>query len=282
MCIGRNPTDTHFLTVRTYTLVNRSQRHPYLHPIPATIEGECVQVTRLLIHTSNPVGYTHPCRRMCTGRFSAPPGPIAVRPARTIAVQSTPLFTDRPTRLQATIPASRQGGGNLPIMLPLPRGFAFDPDALLIRLWSRTAVTPDGCYTWLGAKRKGYGRISIHRRNRSLHRVAYEFLRGPIPPGLEIDHLCRNRACWRPEHLEPVSHLVNIRRGVRVVDAEGNYLCKRGHLVTAGNLYWSPSRPNQSQCLECKRLGQQRRRLARRAVQERNIATLLKQLTEGR
>lgn len=65
------------------------------------------------------------------------------------------------------------------------------------------------CWPYLGANTQGYG---IYGKRRA-HRVSYEMLVGPIPEGLHLDHLCRNRACVNPGHLEPVSHRENMRRG---------------------------------------------------------------------
>lgn len=70
-----------------------------------------------------------------------------------------------------------------------------------------------GCWFWLGATNSdGYGRIRIEGKTKFAHRIYYEHHIGPIPDGLELDHLCRNRSCVRPEHLEPVTHKENIRR----------------------------------------------------------------------
>ena len=80
---------------------------------------------------------------------------------------------------------------------------------------TRRSVVVDGdCWLWTGGKSVGgYGVIMICGKNKRAHRVSYEAFAGPIPEGLELDHLCRNRACVNPAHLEPVTGLVNIRRG---------------------------------------------------------------------
>lgn len=70
------------------------------------------------------------------------------------------------------------------------------------------------CWDWTGPKtRKGYGRIQVGGVHRQAHAVAYEATRGPIPAGFVLDHLCRNRGCIRPDHLEAVPVAVNTRRG---------------------------------------------------------------------
>jgi HNH endonuclease len=78
------------------------------------------------------------------------------------------------------------------------------------RFWEKVEQG-EGCWLWTGAIDRGYGQFVWNGRKRA-HRVAYELIIGPIPEGLELDHLCRNKSCVRPEHLEPVTKAENIRR----------------------------------------------------------------------
>lgn len=92
------------------------------------------------------------------------------------------------------------------------------------------------CWNWTGViTRKGYGSTYVKGKVYPTHRVAWNVWRGNIAPGLTIDHLCRNRACFNPKHLEPVSNLVNNRRAHHSTAPE--HACVKGHPRTEENSY---------------------------------------------
>jgi hypothetical protein len=97
------------------------------------------------------------------------------------------------------------------------------------------------------------------------HRWAYEFLRAEIPEGLHIDHLCRNRACVNPWHLEPVTNRVNGLRGESVAAQHARKThCIRGHEFTTENTY--PIKNGKGRgCRECSRIKDRERAPRRRA-----------------
>lgn len=106
------------------------------------------------------------------------------------------------------------------------------------RFWPK--VNASGvCWEWTaGASDTGYGNFGRDPEhgyaNISAHQWAWEFLVGPVPPGLVLDHLCRNRRCVNPDHLEPVPFAENIRRG-RNANREKTH-CPAGHPLVAENL----------------------------------------------
>lgn len=133
--------------------------------------------------------------------------------------------------------------------------FRQSPEQVVARFWAHVERTAT-CWRWLGyIGSGGYGRVAagLFGRNTMLaHRVAYLLAVGPIPPGLELDHLCRNRWCVRPEHLEPVTHRTNSLRGrsPNVVRHHAG-TCLRGHVE---------GRYAGSQCKTCSREATRRRR----------------------
>jgi hypothetical protein len=71
-----------------------------------------------------------------------------------------------------------------------------------------------GCWPWPGSMREdGYGHIFRNGKHYRAHRAVYQYFKGAIPAWLELDHTCRNKACVNPDHLEPVTHAVNVQRG---------------------------------------------------------------------
>jgi hypothetical protein len=114
-------------------------------------------------------------------------------------------------------------------------------------------MTPGECWLWTGNQTHGYGSIRVEGHHLRVHRVVYEAMRGPIPEGLTIDHLCRVRNCVNPAHLEPVTAVENVMRGETItgINARKTH-CVHGHPFDAEN---TRIRPDGSRaCRECKRL----------------------------
>ena len=110
------------------------------------------------------------------------------------------------------------------------------------------------CWIWIGGKdRDGYGRVQFNYKKYSVHRLVWQIHHGPIIEGLELDHLCGVRACCNPEHLEPVTHQINIARGNSGKLERERTHCPQGHPYNEENTYISKNRPSNRICRICRR-----------------------------
>ena len=119
-----------------------------------------------------------------------------------------------------------------------------------------------GCWLWNGARTgsdRAYGQAWLNGRHLA-HRLVYRLLRGPIPDGLHLDHLCRNRCCVNPDHLDPVTGRENTIRGTGFIARNvARTHCPQGHALSGENLYlWHGHR----HCRACDSDRATRRRLA--------------------
>jgi hypothetical protein len=123
------------------------------------------------------------------------------------------------------------------------------------RLWKRYEVDGEtGCWNWTGAiSNRSYGSIYFEGRMQKAHRVMWRLERGEVPEGLDLDHLCRNRLCINPAHLEPVTRSENLRRSPLMDRHSGRTHCIRGHGFTAENTRLKPGNGHRV-CKTCMRM----------------------------
>lgn len=124
------------------------------------------------------------------------------------------------------------------------------------RIDQKIQPASNGCWEWTGTRsRKGYGQIRwIDNKYAPAHRLVYTLLVGPIPDGLQIDHLCRVRHCVNPAHLEAVTSAVNTARSpiaIAAVNSRKTH-CPSGHPYSGENLYVRKS-DGARICRECSR-----------------------------
>lgn len=138
--------------------------------------------------------------------------------------------------------------------------------AIKERLVSRITENNE-CWEWVSPITKnGYGVLSVENKVQLAHRVSYEAYKGTIPKGLQIDHLCRNRCCINPEHLEAVTAKENTKRGdsgkARGAQMRAKTHCPKGHEYNEQNtsVYVQRGKYKTRRCKKCHALAEKERR----------------------
>ena len=101
------------------------------------------------------------------------------------------------------------------------------------RFLNKIKINEKGCWIWTGnVSNKGYGRFRFEGHKGYAHIFSFQYFNGPIPKGHEVDHLCRDSLCSNPDHLDAVTHNINVKRGLAGIKRTH---CKRGHLMDQAN-----------------------------------------------
>lgn len=116
-----------------------------------------------------------------------------------------------------------------------------------LNFWSKVSKTPD-CWLWTGYKIRGYGQTWDGKKKVLAHRFGYELFQGKIPKGLVLDHLCKNPACVRWDHLEPVTDAINNLRS----NSPSAINSRKTH-CPYGHSNWRKNHNGSRTCIDCKR-----------------------------
>lgn len=186
---------------------------------------------------------------LCLPRCSLPPFPSAKPaywPARTYLPKLVKPWRALNHRTTNNISQYLWGKG-------LPSHYVPYPKNTMDHFWMKVDTgRKNDCWNWLGCLRNGYGCFQMDYRSDYSHRFAYEDKVGAIPEGLEIDHLCRNRRCCNPHHMEPVTRAENVLRGfgLGALNKRKTH-CHKGHHFDSANTFMDSH--GHRQCRICKR-----------------------------
>ena len=123
---------------------------------------------------------------------------------------------------------------------------------IMERFWAKVEVSDSTCWEWTAGKSRGYGGFWVGEHVVRAHRFLWEQINGVVPEGLELDHLCRNRRCVNPSHLEIVTHLENVKRGMTGQYQVSRTHCPQGQPYDKENTYSRPNGTNR-ECRTCTR-----------------------------